>query len=154
MLLENFQTDETILQHISTLNLLGSWELNLVTGKAMWSKQTYINYGYEPFSMQPSVEFFLANLLPEFVPLAKEKLKSLPTSKKIETFQAKIRNKSGVILDIVLKAKALFNEVGEATKIIGTTQDITSLMLLQKENEELSQLMEKSSNEIYIVACD
>ena len=52
-------------KHIESLHLLGSWELDLVTYKALWSEQTYINYGYEPYSIEPSLEFFFSRLVPD-----------------------------------------------------------------------------------------
>jgi len=140
-----------VLTHIESLNLLGSWELDISTKKIIWSKQTYINYGYEPYSVEPSIDFFLSRLVPKFVPKAQETLQNLLQSKEIQTLQCQIFHKNGHILDLVLKGQTVFSEAGEPLKVIGTTQDVTELIHIKKENEELSALIEISSNEIYIV---
>ncbi len=136
---------------LESLNLIGSWELDLSTKNITWSKQTYINYGYEPFSIAPSLEFFFSRLVPIYIPQAQKILQDIQNSKEIHTLQAQIIHKDGDIIDVLLSGQTLYNETNEAVKIIGTTQNITKLLNIKKENEELSKLIEISSNEIYIV---
>ena len=136
---------------IESFNLLGSWELDLVTNKAIWSEQTYINYGYEPFSVEPSLEFFFSRLLPKDIPLAKITIQKAIENKTMQSLQCQIIHQDGNTLDVLLKGQAIYNAKGEAIKVVGTTQNITALVQIQQEHEELSQLIEMSSNEIYIV---
>jgi diguanylate cyclase (GGDEF)-like protein/PAS domain S-box-containing protein len=141
----------TILKHIESLNLLGSWELDLATNKVTWSEQTYINYGYEPYSIEPSVDFLFSHLVAEYIPQAKQTIQNTLTSKEIQTLQCQILHKDGYIIDVVLKGQTIYNEAGTPLKVIGTTQNITEIMKIKNENKELSELIEISSNEIYIV---
>lgn len=140
-----------LLKHIESLNLLGSWELDISANKVIWSKQTYINYGYEPYSFEPSIDFFLSHLVPKFIPQAQIALRDTLQSKDIQTLQCQIFHKDGHTLDLILKSQTIFSETGKPLKVIGTTQNVTELIHIKKENEELSALIELSSNEIYIV---
>lgn len=45
----------------------------------------------------------------------------------------------------------IYNEAKEPIKVIGTTQNITEQVELQKHNRELANLIEQSSNEIYVI---
>ena len=136
---------------LESLNLIGSWELDLSTKKIIWSKQTYLNYGYEPYSIEPSLEFFFARLVPKYIPQVQAILQTITQSKEVHTLQAQIIHKNDTIIDVLLSGQTLYNKKDEALKIVGTTQDVTKLLHMKKENEELSKLIEISSNEIYIV---
>ena len=49
------------------------------------------------------------------------------------------------------KLKAMYADKNVPTKVTGTTRDVTELLRLKKQAEELSKLIEYSSNEIYVV---
>ncbi len=136
---------------LESLNLIGSWELDLSTKKIIWSAQTYLNYGYEPSTIEPSLEFFFSRLVPKYIPQVQAILQTMTQSKEVHTLQAQIIHKDGHFIDVLLSGRTVYNDKNEAIKIVGTTQDVTQLVHIKKENEELSKLIEISSNEIYIV---
>ena len=136
---------------IESFNLLGSWELDLVTNQVTWSEQTYRNYGYEPYSIKPDLNFFFSHLVPRFIPQAQQAIEKAIASKKVQTLQCQILYKDGHIVDVILRGQAIYNEAGVPLKIIGTTQNISEIMKMKNENKELSELIEISSNEVYIV---
>ena len=149
--LNELKAKENIFVLMEKMNKLGSWELDLATGKATWSAQNYINYGYEPYSVEPGLKFFLSHLLPKDVIVAQEKLQEIISTGQTKTFQGQLRDANGAFKDVLLHGQAIYDNERTPIKIIGTTQDVTELLSLKKQTEELSQLIEFSSNEIYIV---
>ena len=149
--LRKLQAKETTFSLLEKISELGSWEVDLKTNKSIWSKQSYINYGYEPFTIEPSLQVFLSHLTPEDLPRAQATLKKIMASGQADTFQCRIKKESGEVIDALLHGQVVYYEKNNPSKLIGTTQNITSLMKLKQETQELSQLIEYSSNELYIV---
>ncbi len=136
---------------LEQINKLGSWEVDLKTHKSIWSENSYRLYDIEPFSIEPTLEYFLNHLLPEYLPRAQQKIKELLATHEALTFQGKIRSETGVVKDILINAQALFDANGIALKLVGTTQDITAKVKLEQKSQELSSIIENSASEIYVV---
>jgi diguanylate cyclase (GGDEF)-like protein/PAS domain S-box-containing protein len=73
---------------------------------------------------------------------------------KVTSFQCKIKRENGQIADILINGQVVYNEENQPSKIFGTTQDITDLVAMKEHSDELAELIEHSSNEIYIVCFD
>ena len=149
--LKKLKARENTFELLESITKIGSWEVDLITHKSIWSKQIYINYGYEPFSVEPSMELFFSHVIPQDLKRTQEALNKIISTEIAQTHQCKVKTKFGKIIDIILNAQVIYDENHKPVKIIGTTQDITELMELKQQNSELSQLIEYSSNEIYIV---
>ena len=149
--LKKLKAREDSFKQLEKINNLGSWEVDLITHKSIWSENSYHLYGYEPFSVETTLELFLSHLLPEDVPRVKLAIQELISSHTTQTFQGQIKTKTGEMKDILLNAQALYNEDGVAIKLIGTTQDITGRVILEQRSKELSEIIENSANEIYIL---
>lgn len=144
------KAQEDILKEFSILSGLGSWEIDLKSHKTIWSKNLYNLYKISQ-DTPLSLETFLNLILPEYVEEAKRIVELSTKSRDIFSFQARAKRGDGEIIDILINAKTIFNEDGEALKLLGSTQDITAIVALEQESKELSELVEQSSNEIYIV---
>jgi len=151
---QKLRAKEEALEQIEVLNKLGSWELDLRTNHVTWSVQTYKNYGYNKDDIIPSLEFFFSHLVPKYIPLAKETIQTIIRTGQKQQLRCQIFNRTKEVVDVILHATAIYDSNATPVKIIGTTQDITHILNLRKENNELSNLMEVSSNEIYIVDID
>lgn len=141
---------EEILQEFSILSGLGTWELDPKDYTTKCSDNLYDIYQI-PKNTPISLETFFSLLLPEYLEEAKLTLESLQKSREVFSFQGKAKRGDGKIIDILIHGKTLFDENGNVSKFIGSTQDITHILALQQERKELSELVEQSSNEIYIV---
>jgi len=148
---KKLEAKEETLLHIEELNNIGSWEIDLMTHEVIWSKQLYLIYGYELNSIEPSFELFFSHLRPKYIDEAKTILQKVISGAKRQVLQCQIVDKCENIVDVVLHAQAIYNEDNTPIKIIGTTQDITQLRRIEQERDEMSQLMEYSSTEIYII---
>ncbi|WP_428738302.1 sensor domain-containing protein [Sulfurimonas sp.] len=144
------KAQEDILKEFSMLSGLGSWEIDFKTHKTIWSDNLY-NVYQVPRDTSLSFETFLNIILPEYVEEAQRIIELSAKSRDIFSFQARAKRGDGKIIDILINAKTIFNEDGKPLKFIGSTQDITPIVELEQEAKELSELVEQSSNEIYIV---
>ncbi len=149
--LKKLKARENALRQLEAISRLGSWEVDLITKRSYWSDQSYNIYGYEPGEFTPTLDTFFQNLLPEYVEEAKRTLQRLIQTQEVGTFLAKAKRKDGKVIDILLNAQVVTDDEGNAVKIVGTTQDITAYSTLQREAKELLEILEKSTNEIYII---
>jgi len=141
------------LRRAQEIGHFGSWEIDLVTQKARWSKESYHIYKIEPGSIEPTLDTFMSRVIPEDRPKVTRTLKEAYDGK-IKTLEVRAKRTDGEIINILLNGKILFNERGEPVTLIGTTLDITEQVKLRNYNEELASIIEDSSNEIYIIEKD
>ena len=149
--LRKLKARENSYRQLEAISQLGSWEVDLRTNKSFWSKQSFIIYGYEPGEIEPSLDTFFSHVLPEYIQPAKALLAAMMQSNEVQNFRAKAKRKDGKIIDIQLSAQVINDEEGKPLKLIGTTQDISEYVSLKQEASELLDILEKSSNEIYIL---
>ncbi len=149
--LRKLKAREESFRLLEKINKLGSWEVDLITHKSIWSENSYRIYGLKPFSIEPTFDTFLSHLVPEDVPRVQQALKELLTSKQARTFRGKIRTKNGEIKHLLINAQVVYSEEGVPVKLLGSTQDITEQVKLEQKSQELSSIIENSANEIYVV---
>jgi diguanylate cyclase (GGDEF)-like protein len=139
--LQKLKARENTFAILEELNQLGSWEIDLYTHKSIWSKQSYINYGFEPFSVTTNLELFLSILLPEYVQKVQTALADIIKTKQVSSLRVKAKHSSGKIIDIFLRAQIVYDADNKPLKMVGTSQDITQLMQLKhksvKDEEKL-----------------
>ena len=149
--LEQLQAREETLIQLESLAGLGSWTIDLKNNKSFWSEQSYKIYGIDR-NVEPSIELFLEHVHPDDLEYIKKEIKEVIKSKSPRIRQCRIINeKTHETRYVVLSAKTIFDENDNPIKIIGTTQDITNQIILQQEELELFNIIDKSSNEIYIL---
>ena len=144
---ERKKTEEIIRQSELRLNTaqriakIGSWEIDIATGKITWSDEMYAIYQCDPATFIINTES-LGNLVhPDYRKALSNRISGM------------ISGKRGVPLDFRLNAtdkwirgqgEVLFNKEGKPFKIYGTTQDITESKMVEealKENiKEISDL--------------
>lgn len=149
--LKKLKAREETFVTLERITKLGSWEVDLITQKSIWSEQSFINYGYAPGEVDPHLNIFLSHLLPQELPKAQKALQELMSTGEVATLQSKFKKDNGEIIDILLHGQAIYDENKIPIKIIGTTQDITQQVNLEKKSSELAHIIEYSSNEIYII---
>jgi len=149
--LRKLKAREESFRQLEKMNKLGSWEVDLITHKSIWSENSFRLYGIEPFSIEPNLETFLSHLLPEDLPRAQLAIQQLLTTHEASSFRGQIQTEQGEIKDIFINAQAVYDARGVPIKLLGTTQDITAQVRLEQKTKELSSIIENSANEIYIV---
>ncbi len=147
---ELIQAKKESLHQAQEVGHFGSWEIDLISKESIWSSESFRIYKLDPETTKPTLDMFLSLIVDEDKPKAAEAIASAYDGK-IKSVELHVRRSDGVIITVLLNGKILFNEKGEAIKMIGTTLDITEQVKLREENEELAAIIEHSSNEVYIV---
>ena len=111
------------IQHMASI---GSWELNLLSKKISWSKESFDIYKRDPSLGAPSYLEFMDMVVDEE---DREKLLKAQESlidDKIHSAEIRIRRDDGKILTIIESAKLIFKDA-KPYKIVGVSIDITEL---------------------------
>jgi diguanylate cyclase (GGDEF)-like protein/PAS domain S-box-containing protein len=139
--LKKLKARESVLRQFEEIAGLGSWEIDLKTKKSIWSKRSYEIYGLE-YGTEVTIETFFSMLLPQYVKEGKRLLKKAKQTGKTIKFNCKLRRKDGAVVDLLINGRVIYDEHGEALKLIGTTQDISSITQLQEEYLKQAKLLE------------
>lgn len=149
--LNKLKAKENSLLTLESISKIGGWEVDLHTKKTIWTDQTYIMYGMDKESTEPTLELFLSLLSPEDHQKALLGIQRGIETGKVETFQCQITRTDGETREMLINGQVVYDENNKPCKILGSSQDITSYVKSLKETQELSELIEYSSNEIYII---
>ena len=129
----------------------GSWEVDLITHKSIWSEQSYKIYKLDPGTTSPTLGTFTSRVLEEDRGKLADTMEKGMLDGQIHSITLRAKREDDVIITVLIHGKYIFNDAGQPVKLVGTTLDITELVALKQENEELASILEDSSNEIYII---
>lgn len=134
---------EALLKKAQHIGKIGHWFLDLEKNELEWSDEVYNIFDIDTSQFNGTYESFLAQVHPEdkeTVHLAY--IESLETRQPYEIVHRILLN-SGEIKYVNEKCNTEFNVSGNATKSIGTVQDVTDLVLaenaLKKSEERLKE---------------
>ncbi|HFQ62154.1 MAG TPA: EAL domain-containing protein [Epsilonproteobacteria bacterium] len=144
------QAKKESLQRAQEVSYFGSWEIDLKSKKAIWSKESFNIYKLDPKTTQPTLDLFISMVVPEDRSKIFKTLEDASDST-IKTLEVRVKRADGEIITVLLNGKMLFNDREEPITIIGTSLDITEQVKLREYNKELASIIEDSSNEIYII---
>ena len=151
---QKLKARENSLKHLESISNMGSWEVNLQTHQSVWSDQTYKIYELNKETTTPTLELFFSQIIPQDLPTLKRKLEEAIISGDVTSTTTKIKRADGTIATLLINGQVLKDENDKPVKLVGTTHDITEQINLKAKTQELSALIEHSSNEIYIVNFD
>lgn len=149
--LQKLKAREDNFKQLESISKMGSWEVDLVTKKSIWSDESYKIYGLEKGSIVPTLDTFLSKLVDEDIPRAKKVLQQAMVTGKVTTFEATAKRTNGELINILINGKIIYNEHKQPIKIIGTTQNITEYVELKRDVQEFYDIIDKSTSEIYII---
>lgn len=147
---------EALLAESQRLSHLGSWDLDLATGKAVWSEEVYRLLGYEPYTVEATPKDFLSRIHPEDKTYAMQELER-PFQEKGREYQAEFRivQPDKRVRIVAERGRLIYNEQGEAQRYVGTTLDITERKQAEKElekhREHLEELVQERTAELKAV---
>ena len=131
---------------------LGHWELDLNTGKILWSEETFRILGFKPYSIEASLERFLECIHPD----EREKVSEIIHQSLLLVEPYKINHRllwpNGELRHLFIKGEYEFDKSGKPIRVYGTMLDVTELMekeeKLKEVNEELELFIYKSSHDL------
>jgi len=136
-------TSEAHLRHAEQLVHLGHWELDLSTGAAAWSDETYRIFGIAPCPI--TNDDFLAFLLPDDRERFKQMFTRYFEGERAPSFEYRIRRPDGSVRFIRGEAELQRDADGRPATLFGTVQDIT-------ERKQAEEALEAANRSLLIYA--
>ncbi len=141
--LKNLQRN---LEEAQKLANLGSWELNIATGKLWWSSEVYRIFEIDPERFGASYEAFLATVHPDDRQVLDEAfsshIKKGTPYDLIHRLWFKDDDGTGRIKYVHEKCRTERDAGGRALRALGTVQDVTDQVVAEKEKKKRQQKME------------
>lgn len=129
---EALRRSERAMNEGQRLAHLGTWELDLLTGALMWSDEKFRIYGFEPQSFTPTMDQVRQRVLAEDLPSFLAVLETVARTGESQEVSYRITRPDGSIRHVHTLAAAEYNSHGVPCRILGTMQDVTTLV--QTEN--------------------
>ncbi len=152
-LMEEIRQSERRLQEAEKIAQVGTWELDLKSGRAYWSDQEYRCLGYEPGTCEAGYEAFARAVHPDDLERVKEAMeRAVRGETEAYEIQHRVIWQDGSEHVVHELGEVTRDPRGEAVRMIGTTQDITRRVQLEQELERhrrhLEQLVEERTRTI------
>ena len=104
---------------------MGSFDWNLSTGALHWSEQHYRLWGYEPGMVEPSLELFRAHVHADDIERVSTLLNQALKGEVNYDCQHRVQRSDGSERVVRARGTVLFDEGGQARRMIGAVLDIT-----------------------------
>lgn len=138
---------ERTLKQAQAVGHVGSWEVDLDTGKMLWSDEFYRICGIEPGSVEPSSELDISLTYPE------------DRGKMMEAFDCAIQNNSPYYLEKrivrpsnevrwVVSQGEIIDDLAGRKKLIGTFIDITEIKKAEMEMRRVNDELKRANREV------
>jgi PAS domain S-box-containing protein len=124
---------------------IGSWELDVATGRYMWSKELYRIRGLSPDSFEPRIETVANYIHPEDYPVAWRWIEDLKAGHEQNTLDARMVRPDGEVRVLRVEGRPVVDADGVVRRIAGTMQDVTERRLIERQLAQ-AQKMEAIGN--------
>lgn len=135
------KSDVERLNKAEMLSHLGSYVMDLKTGKVEWSNELFRMFGYEPGSFEPSLEKRIEMTHPADRPLVSDSIRMAIYGMKGFKIENRILRADGSLRWVLSTGYIEYDENGEKANFIGTLLDITDrknlIRSLEEEKEKL-----------------
>jgi PAS domain S-box-containing protein len=141
--------NEKLLEQVSTLAKIGSWEVNFLEDNVRLTSMSYTILETDPKSYTPNFENSIAIYREDFQDMVRSNLEDCMKNGGFVDYEAVITTFENNEKWVRVVANAEMHK-GECIRIFGSIQDITSQKEAEHEKNYLQTTLENSLNEIYI----
>ena len=121
---------------------LGHGELDLITGRTIWSEEAYSILGLEPHSVEPSADSFLKFVHPEDIENVRAHFSESRQTFSPFSFNCRIIQVNGSLRHLFFRGGFEFAKTGEPIRLYGTTMDVTELVEKEEKLKEVNETLE------------
>ena len=112
---------------------IGSWELDIATGRYVWSKQLYRIRGLSPETFQPDIDNVALYVHPDDYPPARRWLDDLCNGMERDTIELRAVRPDGKLRTLRVEGRPVVESDGSIRRVAGTMQDITERRLMEQQ---------------------
>ncbi|MGD8546351.1 MAG: PAS domain-containing protein [Thiohalophilus sp.] len=150
---DNLQLREAQLEEAQRIAHLGSWDLDLENGRAVWSDEEFRLLGYEIDGVEACVDNFMAAIHPEDKEIVNQAMQQALKSASGEyDVEHRVQHADGTIRYVLEQGQVNYDEQGQPVSMIGTTLDVTEQVRAQQEllrhKYHLEELVEERTAEL------
>ena len=147
------EKNQMLRDEIQEVSGLGSWDLHVPSGKAVWSREEYRLLGYDPDKDEATADNFIARIHEEDRDRVVRALSQPFIDKNIYQADFRLQLPDGSIRHVSERGRVVFDADGKAERFLGTTLDATHRyeadMKLAASEGELSQILENMQDTYY-----
>ena len=137
----SLQKSQQFLEEAQKIAHVGSWELDVATGKLIWSKELFRICDFDPEQEAPSLPKLLLKVHPQDAEALKTRLEKASTLGVPFELEHRIIHGNGSLRYVQAKGKVEHNSQGELVRLFGTVLDITSRKKIEQELQEREQFL-------------
>jgi diguanylate cyclase (GGDEF)-like protein/PAS domain S-box-containing protein len=140
---------EALLAEAEELAGAGSFEGDLHSGSVVWSSGIYRILGLDPGRRPPSLHEAVDLLHPDDRPVVRSNFERIIQQRQ-PTFaeQVRLTGPDGTERTVELRGKVVFDDFGEAERLVGTARDMTDERDARRNRDLLSYVVESSDDAI------
>lgn len=122
---ERLRSSEASLAQAQRIARMGSWELDIGSGRHRWSDETYRIFGFEPGSVEPDNRIFFDRVLPEDRDAVSASRMAAIAGGPSYNVEYRIRLDKGELHHIHTRAELFRAPDGSPERLVGSVADIT-----------------------------
>ncbi len=149
---EKLKKSEHFLSESQRIAKIGSWDMNIETGKIIWSDEMYRIYHAAPHAFEHMAEAFIKLIHPEDREAMLQWIEATEAGEKRDELEFRIIAPDGTIRFIRGAGEPVFDDAGRVIRMVGTAQDITERKkaedALKEAESRLSSLAQTASDAI------
>jgi len=136
---KELRRSEALLSEAQSIARLGSWELNLQTGKAVWSNEEFGLLGYERTETEGSYERFKDALHPDDRERVLREMQRAINGE-VDRFVAehRVQRRDGGIRHVLERGRVFFGKDGTPLRMVGTTLDVSERKQFENHIRQLA----------------
>jgi PAS domain S-box-containing protein len=116
------------LEAAQAITHIGSWEWTVATGAVTWSDELYRIYGYEPRSVEVTLELFLSRIAPEERERIQREVQAVLQNPGRFAYREIIVRPDGTRRTLDTIGEAITDAHGAVVKLVGTCRDVTDVV--------------------------
>lgn len=140
---ESLRRSERSLSEAQRIAHLGNWELDLVNNDLRWSDEIFRIFGLKPQEFGATYEAFLRAVHPDDRKNVDRSFKSALKNGVPYDIVHRIVRPDGEIRFVHEKAEDITDENGRVVRSVGTVQDITQRIQIEKKVKKLNEKLER-----------
>ncbi len=128
---------DVLLAESQELAGVGSWELDMSSGRLTWSDQMYRLLGLDPQSMEPTPEWYLSRVHPDDRTRVREAIEGTIRQCTVFDHEERVIRSDGSERIHHSRGRVVCDNRGQPARLVGACQDVTELRLAEQERERI-----------------